>query len=375
MIDKKNWYLWEKKPMEQPQGGRKYKRNYWSRLGIRMTVSYMLVTVGAVFIGELSLILILFILQASNASAAHSSHLTSFLHNGLQYDLIKSILLLLLITLPIGTFFSFITTRRLVQRIESLVKATTQFAGGDYSSRVLCSSSDEVGLLEQHFNLMVAQLAESTEQRQALVEQNSRFAERSRIARDLHDSIKQHIFAVSMQIGAALSHLEQDSQATRTHLLEADTLTYGVQQELTNLIHELRPSSLQAKGLVGALREYIATWSRQNTIAAETLIEEIGILPASIEEALFKVAQEALSNVARHSSATIAGVELTCKDAQVTLTIIDNGRGFDPLVTETHGLGLQSMRERIEGVAGSIQLQSKSGKGTQVIVGCPLTGL
>lgn len=355
--------------MHQRQGERSPWKDYWSHLGTRMTVSYVLVTVGAALIGELLMVFILFAVQ--EPSSANSARSIILLYGWFKYGWLKGALVLLMVTIPIGTFFGFITTRKLVQRVQRLVTATTHFARGDYTYRVQCSKGDEIGQLEHHFNRMVAQLAESNEQRQTLIEQNARLSERARIARDLHDSIKQHLFAVSMQVGAALSHVDHDGQETRTHLLEADTLTYQAQQELTALIQELRPSLLQVKGLAGALSEHIVMWSRLNDIKAETSIEDVGVLPAPTEEALFRIGQEALSNVARHSEATMVRVELARKDDQITQTITDNGHGFDPAQREPRGLGLQSMRERIDCIGGTIQVCSKSGSGTQVIVCCP----
>src|SRR5882724_2376236 len=229
--------------MHQREDARLPRRAYWSRLGTRMTVSYVLVTVGVALIGELVLLLIVLTLQ--EPPFVTSVRPTILFYGWFKYGWLKSIPPLLLITVPIGTFFGFITTHRLVQRVQRLVNATTQFASGNYSYLIPGSRSDELGQLELHFNSMVAQLAESNAQRQILTEQNARLSERTRISRDLHDSIKQYLIAVSMQVGAALSHMDQDGQAARLHLLEADTLTYQAQQELAALIQELRPSLLQ----------------------------------------------------------------------------------------------------------------------------------
>src|SRR6185437_193367 len=131
-------------------------------------------------------------------------------------DLFPSLIIVL--TVPglasIDAFIAgFFATRRPVKRLQHLVSATKQFAEGNYARRVEVSRRDEIGQLEQHFNQMAEQLAESMAQRQTLAEQNARLAERSRLARDLHDSVKQHLFAVSMQVGAALAQVEQGSAA------------------------------------------------------------------------------------------------------------------------------------------------------------------
>src|SRR5262249_16181557 len=144
----------------------------------------------------------------------------------------------LVMMLPVGGLFGFITTRGLLRRLQRLVTCTTRFADGDYSQRVQVSRRDEVGQLETHFNRMAGQLAERIAEQERLAEDNARLAERNRIARDLHDSVKQQLFAVSMQLGTALTMFERQPDTAHQHLLEADSLAHHVQQELTVLIQQ-----------------------------------------------------------------------------------------------------------------------------------------
>jgi NarL family two-component system sensor histidine kinase LiaS len=328
----------------------------WVGLRMQMTLTYIWVTLAFLaFI--LSIRLSIFVLLREPRS-----------------DLFPSLIIVL--TVPglaaIDAFVAgFIATRRPVKRIQHLVSATKQFADGNYAQRVLVSRQDEIGQLEQHFNQMAEQLAESMAQRQALAEQNARLAERGRLARDLHDSVKQHLFAVSMQVGAALAQVEQGSGAG-THLLEADTLISQAQQELTSLIHELRPSALQQKGLSAALREYAQTWSRQHNIAVALDVSDGAAVPLTIEDAFWRIAQEALSNVARHSQASKVQICLKYTPEQVTLSIADNGRGFDLASVRQSSVGLHSMRERVAGVGGTVTIQSSPGEGAQLLACCRL---
>jgi NarL family two-component system sensor histidine kinase LiaS len=140
------------------------------------------------------------------------------------------------------------------------------------------------------------------------------------------------------------------------------------QQELTGLIQELRPAALEDKGLTTALREYVADWSRQSNIAAEVRVRSEQSLPLLLEQTLFRVTQETLSNIARHSGATAMEVYLAWEGDQVTLTISDNGRGFNPATANGKGVGLRSMRERVEAVGGQLTVTSQPGAGTQVMV-------
>ena len=216
------------------------------------------------------------------------------------------------------------------------------------------------------------QIFERQAREKVLVEQNARLEERARLSRDLHDSVKQQMFALAVQIELARTRLDQDRVAVLEHLTAADELSYQIQQELSTLIDALRPTDLQAKGLTTALRGYLATWSRQTHIMVDLAFSHTCWLPSAIEEALWRVTQEAFSNVARHSQATRAKLYLEWTAQQVTLTVSDNGQGFDPQAVKSKGMGLCSIRERIEQVGGTVLIHSRDGVGTQVIACCPL---
>jgi two-component system, NarL family, sensor histidine kinase LiaS len=331
----------------------------WSGLRASMTRSYVLVTLIAAFVSEILHYVLYLLLPLPPV----------------PWYILLGVDIFLLVFVPLtGALFGIISTQGLIQRIRGLVAATTRFADGDYSQRVQVSRRDEVGQLEEQFNRMAQQLVESIAQRQGLAEQNARLAERARLARDLHDSVKQQVFAVSMQLGAGLALLEQKPEVARRHLVEAENLAYHAQQELALLIQELRPLALQGKELAAALQEYTATWSRQSGIAADLRVADVGILPLPVEESLWRVTQEALSNVARHSHATSVRVSLACEHGKVTLAIMDNGQGFDTSPGHHSGVGLHSMQERMELLGGTVTVESKPEEGTRILVECPIVG-
>jgi signal transduction histidine kinase len=193
--------------------------------------------------------------------------------------------------------------------------------------------------------------------------------ERNRLARDLHDSVKQQVFATTMQLGAARVLLQRNPHPVQTHVVEAEQLAQQAGTELSLLIHELRPVALGDKGLAEALHAYSADWSRQTGIAAVVEAQGERPLPPATEHALLRVTQEALANVARHSHATMVTLALTYAADAVTLLITDNGRGFDARTTRK-GVGLDSMRERIERLGGRVQVESQIGIGTCISVQC-----
>jgi signal transduction histidine kinase len=190
--------------------------------------------------------------------------------------------------------------------------------------------------------------------------------ERNRLARELHDSVKQQMFATIMQLGAARALIERDPAAAHAHLDNAEQLAQQAGAELTLLIHELRPLALAERGLPSVLRDYVADWARQSGVAAQVDISREQALPPPAEHALLRVAQEALANVARHSSARAVTLRLSYQAGSATLTIADDGRGFEPALARA-GVGLASMRERIEALGGHLSIASAPGAGTTVV--------
>jgi len=189
--------------------------------------------------------------------------------------------------------------------------------------------------------------------------------ERNRLARDLHDSVKQQVFAISMQLSAARTALSETDKSYQS-VIEAERLAQQAGAELTTLINALRPPGLESKTLADAIREHVDAWSRQNNIVSEMNIDATIFVNQQIEQALFRVLQEALANVARHSKADKVMVELKSDENAVTLTIADNGIGFDSKQS-AKGIGLDSMQERLIAVNGKIEVISEKSKGTRVV--------
>lgn len=188
--------------------------------------------------------------------------------------------------------------------------------------------------------------------------------ERNRLARDLHDSVKQQVFAISMQLSAARTSMSETDKAYEP-VQQAERLAQQAGAELTTLIHELRPPGLGRKTLATATREHVEDWSRQNKIEAEVNLDENTPVDLQAEQALFRVLQEALANVARHSQASKVTVILKSEKEHVTLIIEDNGLGFDAEKIAT-GIGLNSMQERLAAMNGNLEISSQEAEGTRV---------
>jgi NarL family two-component system sensor histidine kinase LiaS len=139
---------------------------------------------------------------------------------------------------------------------------------------------------------------------------------------------------------------------------------------LTSIIQTLRPVELEGKGLCRALAEHVERWQGQTGIVAGFEARAEGTLPLPVEEALFRVAQEALSNVARHSGASQVRVTVIGDDGEAVLLVVDDGRGLDT-GTPSQGVGLRSMRERVEALGGELRIDS-DGVGTAVVARVPV---
>jgi signal transduction histidine kinase len=278
------------------------------------------------------------------------------------YIILPSSLGIIIFAGILGIISGFLTARSFTRRFKKLSLAADNWSRGDFSVFADDSSADELGQLTRRLNGMAAQLQLllATHQKLASLE------ERNRLARDLHDSVKQQIFAVAMQLGVAKTLLKHDVDKAQEHLNEAESLVRQTQQELTALIRELRPAALEDKGFVAALRELVTRWSQQTGIAADMQVEGERSLPLLVEEALFRVAQEALANVARHSQAASIQVQLQWKQDEVILSLSDNGQGFDVAATAGQGVGLLSMQERMKSLGGNMSIESVPGQGTSV---------
>jgi NarL family two-component system sensor histidine kinase LiaS len=194
--------------------------------------------------------------------------------------------------------------------------------------------------------------------------------ERNRLARDLHDSAKQKAFAALAQLGTARGILNGNGNSASMHLNEAENLVSDVIQELTFLVQEIYPIALQEKGLANVLREHIFEWENRNDTRVLFSARNEHRLPLEIEQAIYRVTQEAMANVARHSQARRVDLSLVYNNDSLQLTLSDDGRGFD-MHAKPHGMGLRSIRERVSSIHGTVQIQSAPGHGTRIIVQVP----
>jgi two-component system, NarL family, sensor histidine kinase LiaS len=280
---------------------------------------------------------------------------------------VRSLLIFLFGIGILGTVFGAFFAHGLSARFKRLSATTDAWSEGDFSTFIDDKVGDEISQLAEHLNNMAKQLQELLRRRQEMAVSE----ERNRLARDLHDSAKQQALAASFQLGTALTLFENDPQTAKKHLVEADALVDSVRNELTNLVLELRPHTINGQDFSEILKEYVFDWSQRSGIEANVNAEGKDVSSLEAREALFRIAQEALANVARHSTASLVEVSLKFEANAVTMVIKDNGKGFD--VNAPHpGLGLSSMQERVKGLGGRFSIHSAPGQGTQILASMPM---
>ena len=266
-----------------------------------------------------------------------------------------------------GAVFGAVTSRPLIRRFGTLADAADHWSHGDFSVLVQDPGGDEIGRLTRHLNHMAEQLQHLVQVRQ----EQAALDERGRMARDLHDSIKQQLFALFMQISGAKALLLQGKEGALPRLEQAEDLLGQVQDDLTNLIHELRPAMLEGKRFPQALREQIEQWAERTGIDAVFQVQGMSPIPLQLEEALYRLTQEALSNVARHSEARTVRIQLIFEPDRTTLEIADNGRGCRVSSKIGKGIGLLSMSERLLPFGGEVSYKSKPEQGFVVTAMVP----
>ncbi|WP_030347098.1 GAF domain-containing sensor histidine kinase [Streptomyces sp. NRRL S-1022] len=197
--------------------------------------------------------------------------------------------------------------------------------------------------------------------------------ERSRLAHELHDAVSQKLFSLRLTAQAAAALVDRDPARAKGELHQVASLAAEAADELRAAVVELRPAALDEDGLIATLRTQIQVLDRAHTARVTFTGNGFRALPAAQEEALLRVAQEALHNALRHSGADRVDVSIGRHGCGAVLRVADDGAGFDPTAVRRAGrhLGLVSMRDRASGVGGTLTVESAPGKGTVIEMEVP----
>jgi len=296
------------------------------------------------------------------------------------------VLLVALVAALVGALLGAWASRSVTRRLRYALETTQAWLRGNLSPRIADPTPDDLGELAGRLDLLAGHLEQDEQDLDELQERNARLTdqvralavveERNRLARELHDSVKQHLFSLAMTAGGIRTRFDalRDVPADLAEMVrEVETTAQAAQREMTRLIEDLRPGSLQEQGLAAALNDYTLLFGAQEHLLIYLDVQgNDALLPPAVAEALYRVAQEALHNVARHARATRVDAHLRCVPEQVALTVGDNGIGFDPAQSQ-RGLGLANMQERMLAVGGRLTVESQVGIGTTVLAEAGLT--
>lgn len=292
------------------------------------------------------------------------------------------VLLLLIFVGIVGTLSGYFYGNMLKKRLETLVESILKFERGNYAHRVPELGEDEIGVMADHLNEMVDRVEKQVASLQKLSTEKAEWdeqlkrsvisEERQRLARELHDAVSQQLFAISMMTSAIQEDTESVDDKIRKRIASVEQMAGNAQNEMRALLLHLRPATLEGKGLKEGLEALLEEFKAKQPLKIHWEIADIAGLAKGIEDHLFRIVQEAMSNVFRHSQATSVTVKLGAAGRQVFLRVIDNGVGFDMTHTKPSSYGLQSIQERANEIGGVAEIISFPDKGTQIEIKVPI---
>lgn len=284
----------------------------------------------------------------------------------------------------VGMIWGYVQGNLLKKRVEVLLQSTIKLERGNLSLSIPDLGEDELGQLASHLNEMATRLQNQVSSLQRLSTHNAELTnqvkeaaiveERQRLARELHDAVSQQLFAISMTMAALKRTLEIDPLKASRQVELVEEMAAAAQSEMRALLLHLRPAHLEGKTLNEGIQDLLAEFSKKHYQI--NFKWKLDWLPATvskaIEDHLFRIVQEALSNILRHAKASGVELRLTVTGEQIRLKITDNGIGFNEEDTKTSSYGMSLMRERVAEIGGVMTLSTAPGQGTMIEVTVPI---
>jgi signal transduction histidine kinase len=305
--------------------------------------------------------------------------------HGLGPSLLAISLLAAVVGIPPALLLTWLIAGPLARRLRSIARASQRFANGELAARIGDQHSDEVGVLAQQFDDMAGTLTQSIVTLRDLAQHNAELArqveasaiqaERLRIARDLHDDIAQQLFSLAAQAAALPEQFGRDPARGAQQAQAVAALADQTLLDLRAILVDLRPAQVIRHGLAEALQELCQHWQAAQGLPADCAIALSGrYLPSGVVDGIYRVAQECLSNVAKHAQARAVSVSLVEGQRQITLSVTDDGQGFDPARAAGGAhFGLISMQERARALGGMLLIERDTSRGTTLRLTVPLT--
>lgn len=299
--------------------------------------------------------------------------------NNVLAGYVRATLLWVVLILVLGLTLAYGLASILTEPVSRLAAAARAIGEGNFRWRTPIWAKDEIGALGRAFNEMSEQLRHKEQMRLQLLAKviSAQEEERKRIARELHDETGQALTSLIVglkTIEDATNTPQVNRKTTELRAVAAQTL-----DEVRLLAAGLRPSLLDDLGLGAAVQKYIKEYATKMKINVDFHISGLDgrRLPSEIEVAVYRIIQEALTNIARHARANEASVVLEYRDSSLIVVIEDDGQGFDVNAvapsTDGKGLGLFGMYERASLIGGKMTIESQPARGTTVFLEVPLT--
>ncbi len=265
---------------------------------------------------------------------------------------------ILLIVVLLGMLIGFIFSCRWVRWFDRIKSVLNSWAEGKFSEKIAVSDTGGVTEWEElgdQLNAMSRQLEKVIETQNDLAASE----ERNKLARELHDSIKQQVFAINMNLGAAKALQGKDPEKASERIRLASEMTRDTLLELDYMIGTMRPLDLNDSDMLDDLEKMLENFKSSSGIKILTDVSDVTkISDQDTAAAIYRIIQEGVSNIIRHSEAEKAEVKLDVNEVGIDLLIKDNGKGFDLSEKTKKGVGLNSMRERAEALNGTFVVQS-----------------
>jgi NarL family two-component system sensor histidine kinase LiaS len=282
----------------------------------------------------------------------------------------------------IGCVYAYWTSSRTVRRLEQVREVMQSLEKGILTRKVPYLGEDEIGRLGEQLNGIAVRWEGQITSLQRLSSNNAQLAqkakysaiieERQRLARELHDAVSQQLFAISMTATAVGRTLEKDFDKAQRQIFLIEEMASVAQSEMRALLLHLRPVHLEGKKLNEGLVELLQELSAKVPMDISWELSEDIKLPKGIEDHLFRIVQEAMSNALRHSRASKLEVRLVQPGDSIRLLIRDNGVGFNLDDKKQASYGIVTMKERVNEVGGTLTIVTAPGKGTRIEIRVPI---
>lgn len=282
-----------------------------------------------------------------------------------------------------STITGFFTARKIKESLQKIEDGNEAISKGRLGFRLDEEQYLEFDRIRINFNLMAEGMQRQVESLQRLVNENKKLVEgagqaasieeRRKIARELHDAVSQQLFAISITMAALPKIIDTNPQQAKSYFTKVEEMVRLAQQELRALIMHLRPVTLGGDCLRKGVNKLLEELKEKNqSIRVDWELDDIPKLAPGIEDNLFRVIQESLSNTIRHSKATVFNLKLLQRDKRIILFLEDNGVGFDTNEDKKSSYGISTMKERIDEIGGRLDIISYPNKGTRIEIRVPI---